>query len=345
MAVYTAIDDAGSFFSPVLYTGTGAELVISGVGFQPDLIWIKERTGTESQTWTDAVRGATKWISSNNTDGEVTTAESVKSFDSGGFTLGTSGGINTSSDTYVAWNWKAGTTSGLSGGTITPTGYSINTTSGFGIYLYTGTNVNATIAHGLGVAPNLVIIKRLTSGAGWLVQDTSLTSAAYILKLSSSDAESSDSANFNGTFPDATVFNLGTSNNTNKTGDAHVAYVFADVQGYSKFSSYTGNGLANGPFVYTGFRPAFVIVKRRDSGTHWFTYDDKRQGYNAKQSWLYANSASAENTTGGTINLLSNGFKLTSTESDINNSGSVFLYIAFASQSLVNSEGVPNNAR
>ena len=345
MAAYTTIDDAGSFFNPVLYTGTGAELVISGAGFQPDLIWNKERSGTEGQNWTDAVRGATKYVMSNNTDGESTNAESVKSFDSDGFTLGTFDGMNTNTETYVSWNWKAGTTSGLSGGTITPTGYSINTTSGFGIYLYTGTNVNATIAHGLGVAPNLVIIKRLTSGAGWLVQDTSLTSADYIIKLNSSDAESSDSANFNGTFPTSTVFSVGTSNNTNKTGDAHIAYVFANVQGYSKFSSYIGNGNADGPFVYTGFRPAFVIVKRRDSGTHWFTYDDKRQGYNAKQSWLYANSGSAENTTGGTINLLSNGFKLTSSEADLNNSGSVILYVAFAQSPFVNSEGVPTNAR
>ena len=342
---YTTIDDAGSFFNPVLYTGTGAELVISGAGFQPDLIWNKERSGPEGQNWTDAVRGVTKYVMSNNDDGESTNVQSVKSFDSGGFTLGTFDGMNTNTETYVSWNWKAGTTSGLSGGTITPTGYSINTTSGFGIYLYTGTNVNATIAHGLGVAPNLVIIKRLTSGAGWLVQDTSLTSADYIIKLNSSDAESSDSANFNGTFPTSTVFSVGTSNNTNKTGDAHIAYVFANVQGYSQFSSYIGNGNADGPFVYTGFRPAFVIIKRRDSGTHWFTYDDKRQGYNAKQSWLYANSGSAENTTGGTINLLSNGFKLTSSEADLNNSGSVILYVAFAQSPFVNSEGVPTNAR
>ena len=344
MAAYTTIDDAGLFFNPLLYTGTGAELVITGAGFQPDLIWNKERSGTEGQNWTDAVRGATKYVMSNNTDGESTNAESVKSFDSDGFTLGTFDGMNTNTETYVSWNWKAGTTTGLSGGTITPTGYSINTTSGFGIYLYTGTNVNATIAHGLGVAPKMVIIKRLTSGAGWMVQQTSLTSADYVLKLSGTDAESSDSANFNGAFPTSTVFSVGTSNNTNKTGYAHVAYVFAEKQGYSKFGEYEGNGDVDGTFVYTGFRPAFVLIKGTPGAYNWNLFDNKRPAHNQSTYPLWPNSSAAEQTDPYPIDILSNGFKARTVSSQVNSAVN-YIYAAFAESPLVNSSGVPTNAR
>ena len=345
MAVYTTIDDAGLFFNTLLYTGDGGTTQAqTGVGFAPDMVWVKDRSGAESHVLGTSVQGGNSYLIPNTTAAEGSLTNYLKSFDADGFTVGSGGFTGSSGDLYVGWNWKGGTTSGLSGGTITPTGYSINTTSGFGIYEYTGTNVNATIAHGLGVAPSLVIIKRITTGAGWLVQQTSLTSADYVLKLNETDAESSDSANFNGAFPDATVFSLGTSNNTNKTGDGHMAYVFAEKQGYSKVSSYTGNGNTDGTFVYTGFRPAFVMVKRINSASAWVIWDSKREGYNRDNEYLVPNTSAAGGV-GTYLDILSNGFKPLTSDGEWNGSGDSYIYMAIAESPLVNSSGVPTNAR
>ena len=334
------------FYNTKLYTGTGAELAITGVGFQPDITWIKNREQTDFQVFTNAVSGAGKYMETNDALNESTNAECVKSYDADGFTLGTMIQNNTSAEDYASWNWKAGTTTGLSGGTITPTSYSINTTSGFGIYAYTGTATNATIAHGLGVAPKMVIVKRITTGSGWIVQQTGLATANHVIKLNDSAAQSSDSANFNGTYPDATVFNLGTSNNTNKSGDGHLAYVFAEKKGYSKIGNYVGNGNADGTFVYTGFRPAFVLLKtcNRAGTDDWCLFDNKREGYNVDNDALLANTTAIERTQDD-VDLLSNGFKLRYTATDTNPVGNTVIYIAFAEFPIVSSNDIPGVAR
>ena len=341
MAAYISFQPQ-DYFSPKLYTGTGSELAITSVGFQPDLIWIKERTGTESQTWTDAVRGATKWISSNNTDGEVTTAESVKSFDSGGFTLGTSGGINTSSDTYVSWNWKMGTTSGLTGGTITPSAYSISATAGQSVIAYTGTMALATVPHGLGKAPKLIICKQYDTGRHWNVYWGPLGATKY-MELDGSAAAGTSSTRWNDTEPDATVFTVKNQDETNGAGTM-LAYCFTDVKGYSKFGSYTGNGNVDGPFIYTGFRPAYIMIKSTSGAGAWAIFDNKRSEYNVVDKQLAANTTEVDQTS-DVLDILSNGFKIRATSNMVNGSGWEYIYSAFAEFPVVSSNSKAGVAR
>ena len=346
MAEYISFQPS-DFFSTKLYTGTGAELANTGVGFQPDLIWNKERSGTEGQNWTDAVRGATKYVMSNNNDGQSTNAESVKSFDSDGFTLGTFDGMNTDTETYVAWNWKAGTTTGLTGGTITPTSYSINTTSGVGIYQYTGNEVSgATIAHGLGVIPQMIIVKRTQTTGDWMVYHEFNGNGKY-LSLNGSAAAATSTSAWNDTSPTSTLFYLGDGSYVNADSSTYIAYAFAPINGYSKFGTYSGNGNADGPMLYTGFRPSMVIVKNAGADEAWRQWDDKREGYNPTNDSLSPNNSWTE-AFGGTaqgVNLLSNGFKITSSNSEVNTSGTQYIYAAWAQFPTVSSNDVPTVAR
>jgi len=344
MAVYTEVDDAGSFFNPKIWTGTGSSLALTGLGFQPDFSWVKQRSGTENHFLQDAVRGSTAVIQSDTTAAEQTASNGMTSFDSDGFTVGTDSGWNGSASTYASWNWKAGTTTGLSGGTITPSSYSYNTTSKLSILKYSGTGSNATIAHMLGVKPTAIIIKRLDTTYAWAVYNKSLTSAVYHLELNNTDAEASAADFWNSTEPTSTVFSIGTGSAVNNSSGTYIAYVFSDVSGYSKMGGYTGNGNADGAMVYTGFRPAYVLVKKTSAVGSWWQFDNKRLGYNPANDRLYANDNAAE-ATATVIDFVSNGFKFRTTDGDLNGSGVSYIYMAFAEFPIVSSNSKAGTAR
>jgi hypothetical protein len=262
------IDKPSDYFNTKLYTGTGSSLANTGVGFQPDLVWIKGRSGATEHVLTDSVRGVTKELSSNDTGAEETVAQGLTAFNSDGFTVGTDGSYNTSSATYASWNWKAGgTASSNTDGSITSS-VSANTTSGFSIVSYSGTSGNGTIGHGLDSAPKMVIVKALASGRDWMTYHKSVGATKYLF-LNATDASASSSGIWNDTDPTSTVVHLGSSNSVNGTGINYIAYCFAEKQGYSKFGSYTGNGSTDGTFVYTGFKPAWVMVKKTNGATNW----------------------------------------------------------------------------
>jgi len=357
MAVYTAIDDAGSFYSTKIYTGTGSSLAVTGVGFQPDFTWIKNRDTTDANILTNAVRGATKYQVSETTAAEVTDTETLKSFDSGGFTVGTTAEVNTSTEDYVSWNWKAGTTTGIdtTGSTITPTAYSINATAGFSIITYAGNGVSgATVPHGLGVVPKMIIVKSTNDTYLWSVyhsyMDATYNSGPtapedWYLILNTAVSKVDNVAWWNDTAPTSTVFSLGDDNVVNNGDpDYYIAYCFTDVQGFSKFGSYIGNGNSKGPFVYTGFRPAFILTKKSSGGLNWGIHDNKREGYNKLNDTLYANVTDAE-AANTALDILSNGFKIRTTDTWINENNETYIYMAFAEAPLVNSSSVPVNAR
>ena len=340
---YTTINKSTDYFNTKLYTGTGAEQTISGINHQPDMVWIKRRNGARNHQLQDVVRGITKQLVPNETDAEATNTEKVKSIQSDGFTLGTNQDVNASSDTFASWNWKAnGAGSSNSNGSITST-VSANTTAGFSIVSYTGTGANATVGHGLGVAPSMYIVKNRDDNDSWGVYHKSLGATKY-LRLQGNDAGATSSVWWNDTEPTSSVFSVGTAVATNSSTENLIAYCFAEKKGYSKFGSYTGNGNADSTFVYTGFRPAFVMVKRTDSTESWYIHDNKRDTFNPSDKHLLANSANAENAQED-IDLLSNGIKIRSTDNGYNASGSSYIYMAFAESPFVNSNGVPTNAR
>ena len=345
---YTTINKSTDYFNTKIYTGTGSSNALTGVGFQPDWTWIKSRSNTYSHTLTDAVRGLTKVLSTNSTNAEYTSATEITSFNSDGFTLGTDAGVNNNGSTFASWNWKAGGAgSSNSDGTITST-VSASTTSGFSIVKWTGTASAGTIGHGLGVAPKIVIVKRYsTSGGGWLMQNSNLTSASYVLKLNAGDAQSNDGANFNSVAPTNNHFSVYNSNNTNASGANHIAYCFAEKQGYSKFGSYIGNGNDNGSFVYTGFKPAFLLLKMSSGSQGWFLVDNKRANpFNVIDASLHPNANAAEDTSSDFfVDFTSNGFKLRDSDAQLNGSGSTYIYMAFAEAPLVGSNNVPCTAR
>ena len=335
--------------STKLYIGNGSTQSITGVGFAPNLVWIKPRDNTGWHRVFDSVRGTLNVIYPNDTYQNDVTSGSLTAFDSDGFSVGTNAGSNENTEPFVSWNWKAGTTSGLSGGTITPSAYSINTTSKFGIYKYTGNGTaGATIAHGLGATPYLVIVKRLTNAYDWAVQNpyTHATDPQeYILRLNTTNYGTQDDA-FNNTLATSTVVTLGASTYTNATSadQEYVMYAWAPVKGYSKFSWYKGNGSANGPVINTGFKPSFILVKRWDSGSiNWIMADYKREGYNPDNDPLYPDVNVAEGTADN-INIFSNGFKVINSGDDYNNDGGKYFYAAFG-QPIVASNGVVTTAR
>jgi len=339
---YTTINKSGDYFNTKLYSGNGTDdTAITGVGFQPDFLWIKERTSTSYHNLQDAVRGVTKQLISHYTNGEETSTSKVKSFDSDGFTLGTSGAVNENSQTYASWNWKANgsgsaNTDGSSNSTV-----SANTTSGFSIVTYTGTGSTATVGHGLGVAPKFIIIKCLSHTSDWMVY---YGDATDFLKLNTTVATEDLNTVWNDTSPTNSVFTLGSNGDVNTSGRTYVAYCFAEKTGYSKFGSFTGNANADGTFVYTGFKPAFLIIKRATGGTgNWHLFDSKRLGYNVNNYGVQPNLSSAENTAND-LDLLSNGFKNRQSGNDLNGSNT-YIYMAFAEAPLVGTNNVPATAR
>jgi len=334
---YTTIKKPSDYFNTKLYNGTGANQSITGVGFQPDFTWIKIRTTGFNHRLQDSVRGATKSLYTNLTNAEQTNTDGVLSFDTDGFSLGddaTNGSFNRSGDTFVSWNWLGGgTASSNTDGSITST-VSANTTSGFSIVSYTGTGSNATVGHGLGVTPKMVIIKNRSDGTQfWGVYHASLSGADQYLVLDQNVSAQSGSAIFNSTHPTSSVFSVGTHGTTNESGDNFIAYCFADVKGFSKFGSYTGNGNADGTFVYTGFSPSFVMLKRTNTTGSWTMYDNKRHTYNPNGEYLLANSSGAS-VDFDNVDFLSNGFKLRDASFN-NGSGDTIIYMCFAEEPLV----------
>ena len=341
---YTTINKSTDYFSTVLWTGTGAEQTVSGVGYQPDLTWVKRRE-QKNHNWFDSVRGATKHIYSNLTVGQDTTAETLKSWNADGFVLGTDTNVNANAGTYVAWNWKAGTTSGLSGGTITPSSYSINTTNGFGIYEYTGTGSNGTIAHGLGTTPKMIWVKKTSGSEDWRVYHSAVGGATKYMTLNTDSAVSTAATVWNSTAPTSTVFSIGTDGGVNTSSATYVAYVWAEIPGYSKFGKFVGNGNGtNGRFVYTGFKPAFVIIKDFSAQDNWVQYDNKRLGYNDQTYLLYTEAHSAEETA-NPLHLFGNGFQPSTSTSKYNASGNDYMYIAYAENPIVGSNNITGLAR
>ena len=333
---YTTIKKSTDYFNTKLWTGTGSSNALTGVGFQPDWTWIKNRTDANSHVLQDAVRGVGNTIISNNTDAESAEgAGDLTAFGSDGFTVGTNGRVNGSGKSIVAWNWLgANGTASNTDGSITST-VSANTTSGFSIVSYSGSNSNSTVGHGLGVAPRVIIIKRLNVADNWRVLHMSAgnDNTAH-LNLTSAF---SSSAVFQNTSPTSTVFSLvGNNTSVNQSGSTYIAYCFADVQGYSKFGSYTGNGSTDGTFVYTGFKPAFILVKQTNSTASWTILDNKRDSFNVTEKRLFPDDASAEVVSAnGNTDFLSNGVKMRIGHANINASGSTYIYMAFAEQPLV----------
>jgi hypothetical protein len=342
---YSVVDKGSKYFNTKLYTGTGASLANTGVGFKPDWVWIKGRSGATDHGLYDAVRGVQKQFESNNTDQETTEATGLTAFGTDGFTVGALAQLNTSSATYVAWNWLgANTTVSNTVGTITST-VSVNTTSGFSIVSYTGNQVaGATVGHGLGVKPALMIVKLRSGDVAEPMVYHSSTGATKAFKWNESSTPITNSTIWNNTEPTTTVFSVGTSNNVNHVYPL-IAYCFSEVKGYSKFGSYTGNGSTDGTFVYTGFKPAFVIVKISSGTTNnWTIMDNKINTSNTVTTYLIADTSGAQGTD-MLLDFLSNGFKPRASFNSVNGSGYTYIYMAFAENPFVTSGGIPCTAR
>jgi hypothetical protein len=346
---YTTINKGSSYFNPVLYTGNnGASQSITGVGFQPDFVWIKNRTDARNNVLTDIVRGATKTLFSQSTSAEITnpTDGYLSSFGSDGFSV-SQGSVNNenvcATDNYVSWNWLANNTSGSTNtnGSITST-VAANTTAGFSIVTYTGAGGASTVGHGLGVIPKMIILKGRSNARIWVIGHGSLGWTKYM----SFDTATVQTNNYwNDTTPTSSVFSIFNSTNVNGSGETYVAYCFADVKGFSKFGSYTGNGSTDGTFVYTGFKPAFVMIKISSGTTNnWTIMDNKMNTSNAVTTYLIADTSGAQGTD-LILDFLSNGFKPRQTANSTNGSGYTYIYMAFAENPFVSSTQIPTTAR
>ena len=347
---YTTIDDPSAYFKVQLFTGTGSSNAVTfndtDTDMQPDLVWIKSRNDTNEHYISDSVRGTGKEIYASLANAEVSDANGVTAFGSDGFTVGTGTGLNGSSDTNVAWCWKAGTAfsndaSATGVGSVDTAG-TINTTAGISLMGYTGVSGEQTIAHGLSAVPKFIMVKNRDSSENWRVYHHSIGAGAY-LKLNTTDAKTDDTGPFSNTTPTSTLVTMGGDDGTMHASEALIAYIFAEKQGYSKFGKYIGNGNADGPFVYTGFKPAWVLQKNISATQGWQLQDNKREGYNGDNDLLQPLDAAAESGV-NRIDLLSNGFKVITTDAGQNSSGAIYVYAAFAENPFVNSNGVPGNA-
>jgi len=351
---YSTIPKPSLYFNTKLYTGDGGTQSVTGVGFQPDWTWIKNRGSTDSHNVYDAVRGVTKYLLTNNNVAEGTTS-GVTAFNSDGFSVGNNSMTNSSSNNYASWNWKAGTTaSGATTGSGTAKTYSSssNSTAGFSIVTYTGNGTAGhTVPHGCGSAPTMVIFKQLNASRGWGVyhKDLGITKIIYLDENILPQTASPNTQFLNNTAPSSSVVSLGTWSEVNTNDASYVAYCFAEKKGYSKSGSYTGNGNDDGTFVYTGFKPAFVMVKIIDGQTdNWIMQDDKINSFNGASSQrLRPNSSGAEFSSSNEIDYLSNGFKTHGNDGEINGSGFSYIYMAFAEEPLVANVGnsIPATAR
>ena len=344
-----AIDKPSDYFNTVLYTGNASTQSITGVGFSPDFIWGKNRSSVTHHALVDTVRGNTKYVKSSTNAAEATITNMVTAFGSDGFSLGADSDMNGSSANQVAWNWKAGTSftndaSATGIGSIDSTG-SVNTDAGFSIISYTGTASAATVAHGLGAVPKMIIVKTRGSSGDWSVYHSSLGNTKN-LKLNTTAAQQTSASYWNNTTPTSSVFTINDEGNVNGSSVAMIAYCFAEKSGYSSMGQYTGNGNADGTFVYLGFKPAFLMRKRTDSTGRWVMEDNKRDTYNVVEKAVAANIANAEGTGGyWDVDFTAQGFKVRNNDVEINASGGSYIYMAFAENPFVTSTGVPATAR
>ena len=343
---YTTINKSTDYFNTKLYTGNGSTNAITGVGFQPDLTYIKCRTDSYNPTMFDAVRGATKRLYTHSNAEEGTVANSLTSFNSDGFTLGADGNVNYAPETFVSWNWKAnGAGSANTDGSINSTATSANTTAGFSIVKYTGNGSNpSTVGHGLGAVPKFIITKRLSGDTASIHCYHAGIGNAHDIYLNGANAKASNTT-WNNTTPTSSVFTVNNID-VNVSGAPYIAYCFAEKAGYSKFGSYTGNGNADGSFIYLGFKPAFFMIKRTDgSGDKWRLWDNARSPFNLVDDSLAPNESSVEyDDTSVSLDFLSNGVKMKMSGGGAGNgSGETYIYMAFG-QSLVGSNNVPCTA-
>ena len=342
---YTPINKPTDYFNTKLWSGNSSTQAITGIGFAPDMVWGKQRTGTESHQLLDIIRGANNILVPNTVATAAADSQILNSFDSDGYTLGSQNQLNDTGYNYVGWNWKGGGAgSSNTDGSITST-VSVNTTSGFSISTYTGNGTSgATIGHGLGVAPAVVLVKRLNATSDWVMYHKAMGASQFIV-LNTNAAPASSAGIFYNTAPTSDIFYVGSDGATNASGGTYVAYCFAEIQGYSAFGKYRGNANASdGTFVNCGFRPSMVIQKRLDGSENWFIFDEKRDGFNEDNEYLFPNLTQAESSGINRVNLLSNGFKLTTTDGGNNANGGPYLYMAFG-QTLVGSNNIPANAR
>jgi len=354
---YTTIDDPSAHFQTATYTGNITDdRAITNDGnsdLQPDLIWFKNRATTNSHNVLDSTRGITARLRPDDTSAEASTATRLKSFDSDGMTISTDPSVNGDGNGMVAWQWKANggtTTSGGGTDSVSTSAHQANTTAGFSIVTYTGNDTaGATVAHGLGVVPSTIIVKDREQVKNWNIYHKSIdgTPENFTIRLNNTDAKLDTPANgWNDTAPTSSVFSIGDGSQVNSNGITYVAYCFTEIQGYSKFGSYTGNGNADGPFVYTGFKPAWLLAKRSNNTGDWILLDNARTTSNPTYHTLKPNSSAAEITSEyWIVDFLSNGFKVRLTDGEMNGDGDTFVYMAFAEQPFVTSGGVPCTAR
>jgi len=352
MGKYTDIDDSSAYFQTATYSGSNSELAVTNDGnsdLKPDWLWVKQRNGTENHMVVDSTRGVTKYLSTDSQTAEATVTSRVETLDTDGFTLnGASNPVNASGGTYVGWQWKCnnGTTSSNTDGNTTTT-VQANQDAGFSIVTYTGTGSGSqTMGHGLGVTPNIVLTKARSGSAAWSFNGNigPLVYGTNKLKLETTVALTADTNEVKAA--SSTTFTGGGSGAVNGNGSTYVAYCFAEVQGYSKYGSYVGNGsTSNGVFVYLGFKPAFIITKKTSSTSSWRMYDNKRGAYNLNHQYLKADQSDAEGTNSYGVDFLSNGFKMRNNFSESNYNGETYIFMAFAENPFVTSTGIPTTAR
>ena len=345
---YTTINKSSDYFNTKIYTGNeSAGHAITGVGFKPDFTWFKNRGATDSHSMYDIVRGVTKQIEADTNGGETTESTGLASFDTDGFTVGTRTASNSNNMSICSWNWLAGGSQGSANndGSINTTYTSANTTAGISIIKYNGNGSNgATIGHGLGVAPTFVMIKRTDTTSNWIVAThANAFGFGRFTYLNTADATQTNSGPFNDTAPSSSVITLGTWNDVNNSSGTYICYAFAEKKGFSKFGSYHAY-TANTPFIYTGFKPAFTLI-RGQSTTNWNMYDNRRFGINGKDAPLFADLNNAESSDYDRIDYLCNGFKINTTNVQLCNNNTPHFYMAFAEAPLVGSNNIAATAR
>tara|TARA_Y100000114_G_scaffold108532_1_gene101919 strand:+ start:474 stop:1505 length:1032 start_codon:yes stop_codon:yes gene_type:complete len=334
-----------SYFNTKLYTGNeSAGHSITGVGFQPDFIWFKNRGTTDSHAVYDAVRGVTKEWNPDTGDGETTQSTGLTSFDSDGFTTGARTLLNSNNQPLVSWHWKMnGAGSSNSDGSITST-VSVNSTAKMSIVRYTGTGASATVGHGLGVKPDYIIVKCMDSGENGMVWSNSM-GASQFLRLSTSASLGTDTGVWDNTAPTSTVFYVKDENVTNKSGAVHIAYCFSNVDGFCRAGEYQGNGNTDGSFIYTGFRPSFILTKLANTGSEdWKLHDDRRPGRNETNDFVQPSNNNAELDTSNQLDILSHGFKWRSANTATNSSSNTIIFLAFAREAFVGTNNTPSLA-
>jgi len=342
---YTTINKSSLNFNTKPYTGNGGTNAQTGINFKPDLTWIKNRTASgEGHHLYDVVRGVTKRLRSDTSAAESTVSTGLTAFGTDGFTVGNTAGVNGNGNGIASWNWKAGSSfsnsAGANGASIASTG-SINTTAGFSIISYTGSGSNATVAHGLGVVPKMILFKNRQATNSWRAAHNSIgwNKSLFLDNANSAQTE----AYYNNTAPTNQVFSIGSDGGTNGNNNNIIALCFAEKTGYSKINSFVGNSSENGTFCYCGFKPSFVILKSSTSSEEWVMFDNKRLGFNPDNNALIASSNSTE-ATDNDIDFTAQGFKLRRNTGYVNDNGKIYIYMAFG-QSIVGSNNIPATAR